>query len=296
MTSLRSAPNSPTVQMNGTVGVEQRDEEGSVVEVTTTFTAIGDAGDVIDTSDVGYTVSAEGYDEATNSVLADTREIESFNVRHLITYQGDLIYDGRIGMKDLLLLMLASVTLVAALPMMLMPTMMASSIWKIYPSLMLIGVEQLQVCISARVISSSLVLIRSVWMSLSQGRPALEFEQLCLSEFLERDEPMGEHELNLLLTWMIRCNWLLLFLESKIRLNLTLKSSQIPSSSELNAFISICYNSADLNSFNHDHSFRSFKVFSLALARVFFDSVRRTVTGLIASFSGLPAISSYLFV
>ena len=57
------------------------DEDGSVVEVTTSFTATGKAGDVSDTSEVGYKVSAQGYE------LGDTTKIESFQVKHLVTYQ-----------------------------------------------------------------------------------------------------------------------------------------------------------------------------------------------------------------
>ena len=69
--------------------------EGSVAQVTTTFKVTGETGGVIDTSEAGYKLSANG------DYMWDTTQMEAFQVKHLITYQGDLNYDGRVGMKDL---------------------------------------------------------------------------------------------------------------------------------------------------------------------------------------------------
>ena len=80
------------------LGWSSEDEDGSVVEVTTSFKATGKAGDVIDTSEAGYKVSAQGYE------LGDTTTLEEFQVKHLITHQADLNYDGLVSMKDLVAL------------------------------------------------------------------------------------------------------------------------------------------------------------------------------------------------
>jgi hypothetical protein len=69
------------------------------VDVTTTFKINDDAaGQVLSTSGddgVGYTVEAKGDYEW------DSRDINELQTRHLITYQGDLSYDGSVGMADL---------------------------------------------------------------------------------------------------------------------------------------------------------------------------------------------------
>ena len=80
------------------LGWSSEDPDGSVVEVTTSFTATGKAGEVIDTSEAGYKVSAQGYE------LGDTTKLEEFQVKHLITHQADLNYDGLVSMKDLVAL------------------------------------------------------------------------------------------------------------------------------------------------------------------------------------------------
>jgi VCBS repeat-containing protein len=69
--------------------------QGEVMEVSTSFHIIGEAGSVVDTSAVGYALSAYG-DYGWN-----TTQMEQFQVKHLVTYQGDLSYDGAVTMKDL---------------------------------------------------------------------------------------------------------------------------------------------------------------------------------------------------
>jgi hypothetical protein len=69
--------------------------EGSVTSVDTKFMVTGEAGQVIDTRDAGYKLEAHG------DYMWDTTKIDQFQTKHLITFQGDLNYDGRVGMKDL---------------------------------------------------------------------------------------------------------------------------------------------------------------------------------------------------
>ncbi|MEB3307686.1 MAG: peroxidase family protein [Cyanobacteriota bacterium] len=68
---------------------------GETVEVTTRFTITGEAGSVVDTTKVGFSLSADG------DYGWDTTRLEQFAVKHLVTYQGDLNYDGTVSMKDL---------------------------------------------------------------------------------------------------------------------------------------------------------------------------------------------------
>jgi Ca2+-binding RTX toxin-like protein len=68
---------------------------GETVEVTTRFTITGEAGSVVDTTKVGFSLSADG------DYGWDTTRMEQFAVKHLVTYQGDLNYDGTVSMKDL---------------------------------------------------------------------------------------------------------------------------------------------------------------------------------------------------
>ena len=69
--------------------------QGEVAEITTTFQIIGEAGSVVDTNELGYKLEAYG------DFMWDSTQIEQFQVKHLVTFQGDLNYDGRVGMKDL---------------------------------------------------------------------------------------------------------------------------------------------------------------------------------------------------
>lgn len=69
--------------------ISRRDE----LVVDLKVTATGDAGSVIDLNEAGYTISSNGGYEWQSSNLEATK--------NLITYQGDLNYDGRVSMKDL---------------------------------------------------------------------------------------------------------------------------------------------------------------------------------------------------
>ena len=77
------------------LGWSDQPGQGGVMDVTTSFHIIGEAGSVVDTSAVGYALSAYG-DYGWN-----TTQMEQFQVKHLVTYQGDLNYDGAVTMKDL---------------------------------------------------------------------------------------------------------------------------------------------------------------------------------------------------
>jgi hypothetical protein len=77
------------------LGWSDQPGEGAVMDLTTSFHIVGEAGSVVDTSAVGYALSAYG-DYGWN-----TTEMEQFQVKHLVTYQGDLNYDGAVTMKDL---------------------------------------------------------------------------------------------------------------------------------------------------------------------------------------------------
>ena len=63
--------------------------------MTTTFHVTGKAGSVIDTSQAGYVLRADG------EYSWDTRAMSDFQVKHLVTYAGDLNYDGRVGFQDI---------------------------------------------------------------------------------------------------------------------------------------------------------------------------------------------------
>jgi hypothetical protein len=91
---------SASFESNGTTKLESlgwsdQAGQGEVMEVSTSFHIIGEAGSVVDTSAVGYALSAYG------SYGWNTTEMEQFQVKHLVTYQGDLNYDGAVTMKDL---------------------------------------------------------------------------------------------------------------------------------------------------------------------------------------------------
>ncbi len=71
-------------------------ESSNSVTVNTEFKVAEDAaGKVIDTSTAGYKLEANG------GYSWDTRATSSFQTKHLVTFQGDLNYDGRVSMKDL---------------------------------------------------------------------------------------------------------------------------------------------------------------------------------------------------
>lgn len=74
-------------ELNGEIS--RRDE----LVIDLKVTATGDAGSVIDLNEAGYTISSNGGYEWQSSNLETTK--------NLITYQGDLNYDGRVSMKDL---------------------------------------------------------------------------------------------------------------------------------------------------------------------------------------------------
>ena len=69
--------------------------EGEVATINTTFHITGKAGSVLDTTKVGYKLEAYG------DYAWDTTEMEQFAVKNLITFQGDLNYDGAVSMADL---------------------------------------------------------------------------------------------------------------------------------------------------------------------------------------------------
>lgn len=69
--------------------VDSRD----ILTVDLEVTAIGQAGSVIDLDEAGYTITSNGGYSWTSSNVTNTK--------NLITFQGDLNYDGRVSMKDL---------------------------------------------------------------------------------------------------------------------------------------------------------------------------------------------------
>ncbi len=77
------------------LGWSDQPGQGGVMDVSTSFHIIGEAGSVVDTSAVGYAMGAYGDYGWT------TTQMEQFQVKHLVTYQGDLNYDGAVTMKDL---------------------------------------------------------------------------------------------------------------------------------------------------------------------------------------------------
>jgi hypothetical protein len=76
-----------TRQLDGSIS--QRD----TLAVDLKVTATGAAGSVIDLNEAGYTISSNGGYNWQSSNLESSK--------NLITYQGDLNYDGRVSMKDL---------------------------------------------------------------------------------------------------------------------------------------------------------------------------------------------------
>ena len=73
----------------------QSAETSPMVAVNTWFQVTGSAGSVLNTQDVGFSLDAYG------GYSWDTREMNQFAAKHLITFASDLNYDGRVGMKDL---------------------------------------------------------------------------------------------------------------------------------------------------------------------------------------------------
>ena len=68
---------------------------GGVAEIRTKFMVNGEAGSVLDTSKLGFQLDALG------SYHWDTSKMDQFQQKNLITFQGDLNYDGAVTMKDL---------------------------------------------------------------------------------------------------------------------------------------------------------------------------------------------------
>ncbi|MCP9907621.1 hypothetical protein KBY72_10620 [Cyanobium sp. BA5m-21] len=77
------------------LGWSDQTGQGEMMEVSTSLHIIGKAGSVVDTSAVGYALSAYG------NYGWNTTQMEQFQVKHLVTYQADLNYDGAVTMKDL---------------------------------------------------------------------------------------------------------------------------------------------------------------------------------------------------
>ena len=70
-------------------------DAATTVDVMAAFRIVGAAGSVVDTSRVGYALSANG-DYSWN-----TTEMDQFKVKNLVTFQSDVNYDGAVTMKDL---------------------------------------------------------------------------------------------------------------------------------------------------------------------------------------------------
>jgi hypothetical protein len=68
---------------------------GEVAEIRTTFMVTGEAGSVLDTKELGFQLDALG------GYRWDTSKMDLFQQKNLITFQGDLNYDGAVTMKDL---------------------------------------------------------------------------------------------------------------------------------------------------------------------------------------------------
>jgi hypothetical protein len=68
---------------------------GEVAEIRTTFMVTGEAGSVLDTKELGFQLDALG------GYHWDTSKMDLFQQKNLITFQGDLNYDGAVTMKDL---------------------------------------------------------------------------------------------------------------------------------------------------------------------------------------------------
>jgi hypothetical protein len=78
-----------------TLAPDSGDGAGEVAEIRTTFMVSGQAGLVLDTSKLGFQLDAFG------GYHWDTSKMELFQQKNLITFQGDLNYDGAVTMKDL---------------------------------------------------------------------------------------------------------------------------------------------------------------------------------------------------
>jgi FtsP/CotA-like multicopper oxidase with cupredoxin domain len=68
---------------------------GEVAEIRTTFMVTGEAGSVLDTKELGFQLDALG------GYRWDTSKMDLFQQKNLVTFQGDLNYDGAVTMKDL---------------------------------------------------------------------------------------------------------------------------------------------------------------------------------------------------
>ncbi|MCS5706827.1 hypothetical protein NZK27_11540, partial [Synechococcus sp. FGCU-3] len=69
--------------------------EGEVASISSKFQITGAAGSVLDTTKVGFKLDAYG------DYHWNTTEMDQFAIKHLITYAGDLNYDGAVTFKDL---------------------------------------------------------------------------------------------------------------------------------------------------------------------------------------------------
>ncbi len=78
--------------LGGTYGEEGFISSAEELTLTADITITGDAGSIVDLSKSILEVSASGIDESFSN---------SKGTKNLITYQGDLNYDGRVSMKDL---------------------------------------------------------------------------------------------------------------------------------------------------------------------------------------------------
>ena len=78
-----------------TLAPDSGDGAGEVAEIRTTFMVNGQAGSILDTSKLGFQLDAFG------GYHWDTSKMELFQQKNLITFQGDLNYDGAVTMKDL---------------------------------------------------------------------------------------------------------------------------------------------------------------------------------------------------
>jgi hypothetical protein len=78
-----------------TLAPDSGDGAGEVAEIRTTFMVSGEAGSVLDTSKLGFQLDAFG------GYHWDTSKMDLFQQKNLITFQGDLNYDGAVTMKDL---------------------------------------------------------------------------------------------------------------------------------------------------------------------------------------------------
>ena len=89
---LRSYGLSQETLLGGTYGEDGFISSTEELTLTADITITGDAGSVVDLSKSILEVSASGIDETFSNGIGS---------KNLITYQGDLNYDGRVSMKDL---------------------------------------------------------------------------------------------------------------------------------------------------------------------------------------------------